>query len=115
MAEVPCGADKRPLTKHGLLDATSEIAIVAAWRARWPNARWGVPTGQAIGGVVLDVDVKRPEANGYDTLDDFGFGILPNTPMVHTEAALNSACRRIISAPPGEQEATLNGEVFASS
>lgn len=202
----PCGPDKRPLTEHGLLDATSEIAIIAAWRARWPNARWGVPSGRTISAVVLDVDVKRPEANGYDTLDDLGVGVLPNTPMVHTssgglhvyfalpaepirntqgsrgrgigpgldwrgeggyviipspgsgyswdphwnletaplaevptallpreperveapepvkpttglspyaEAALDSACRRIISAPPGEQEATLNGESFA--
>jgi hypothetical protein len=203
----PCAPDKRPLTEHGLHDATTDTAIIAAWRARWPAALVGVPTGQAIGAVVLDVDIKRPEANGYDTLDDLGFGILPNTPMVHTssgglhlylalpvepirntqgsrgrgigpgldwrgeggyvivpspgggyswdlhwnlgtvplaevpeallpreparvevvepavkpttglspyaEAALDSACRRIISAPAGEQEATLNGEAFA--
>jgi hypothetical protein len=194
------------LTEHGLHDATIDPMVLAGWRKRWPDALWGVPTGQAIGAVVLDVDVKRPEANGYDTLDDLGFGVLPDTPMVHTssgglhlyfalpaepirntqgsrgrgigpgldwrgeggyvivpsrgsgyswdphwnletapfaevplgllpreperveaaepvkpttglspyaEAALDSACRRIISAPAGEQEATLNGESFA--
>jgi hypothetical protein len=31
----------------------------------------------------------------------------------YAEAALDSACRRIIAAPAGEQEATLNGEAFA--
>jgi len=33
---------------------------------------------------VLDIDVKRPESNGFDTLADVGFAILPNTPMAHT-------------------------------
>src|SRR3954471_617174 len=31
----------------------------------------------------------------------------------YAEAALDSACRRIITAPAGEQEATFNGECFA--
>jgi hypothetical protein len=35
-------------------------------------------------GTVLDIDVKRPEANGFDTLDDLGHSILPETPMAHT-------------------------------
>lgn len=202
----PCGVDKRPLVERGLHAATTDPSVIAGWRRCWPTALWGVPTGAAIGAVVLDVDVKRPEANGFDTLDDLGFGVLPDTPMVHTssgglhlyfalpaepirntqgsrgrgigpgldwrgaggyvivpstgsgyswdphqnletvslaevpaallprepervevlepvkpttglspyaEAALDSACRRIIAAPAGEQEATLNGESFA--
>jgi hypothetical protein len=157
--------------------------------------------------VVLDIDGKRADANGFDTLAELGHAILPDTPMVHTasgglhayfdpadreirntagkrgrgigpgldvrgdggyvvvpspgsgywwdpiwnadsvplapapdwlvappperrqtatasvtvsdglspyaDAALDSACRRIIEAPAGEQEATLYGEVFA--
>ncbi len=202
----PGPAHKRPLTEHGFHDASTDPAIIAAWQRRWPGALIGVPTGAAIGAVVLDIDVKRPEANGYDTLDDLGFAILPDTPMVHTasgglhlyfrrpaaglrntggargrgigpgldwrgdggyvivpspgsgyswdphwnldtvpltevpaallprevereaaaepvkpetglsryaEAALDSACRKIITAPAGEQEATINGEAFA--
>jgi hypothetical protein len=31
----------------------------------------------------------------------------------YAEAALNSACRNILGAPAGQQEATLNGECFA--
>lgn len=33
---------------------------------------------------MLDVDVKRPEANGFDSLEDLGHSILPETPMAHT-------------------------------
>lgn len=198
---------KRPLTAHGLHDASRDPAIIAGWWRRWPEALIGVPTGRAIGAVVLDVDVKDDRANGFDTLDTLGFAILPETPMVHTasgglhlyfvapegvdfrntggargrgigpgldwrgtggyviapsagsgyawdpiwnfdtvspafvprallpqqldpracvwpinptrglspygEAALDSACRRIIEAPNGEQEATVNAECFA--
>jgi hypothetical protein len=197
---------KRPLTPHGFHDATRDESIIRAWCRRWPDALIGVPTGRVSGFVVLDVDVKRPTANGYDTLDALGLPILPNTPMVHTasgglhlyfappqhveigctegekgcgigpgldwrgeggyviapspgsgyswdphwnpdtalmapvlavllprspepatpirpvkpitglspyaEAALDSACRRILAAPAGEQEATINGECF---
>jgi hypothetical protein len=203
----PCGRDKRPLTDHGFHNASTDPAVIDAWRERWPDALVGVPTGRTISAIVLDIDVKRPEAYGYDTLDELGFSILPETPMVHTasgglhlyfrlpadreirntggargrgigpgldwrgeggyvivpapgsgyywdphwnfetvalaeapvallpreevrpgevapvkpttglspyaEAALDSACRCIIAAPPGEQEATLNGECFA--
>jgi hypothetical protein len=205
----PCNPEqgpecKRPLTRHGFRDASEDTAVIGSWWARRPNALIGVPTGTEI--VVLDIDVKRPDANGFDTLDDLGISILPETPMVHTatgglhlyfaapdrglrntgggrgrgigpgldwrgdggyvivpspgsgyrwdphcnfrttplaevplallpreverpvaagpvkpetglsryaEAALDSACRRIMAAPAGEQEATINGEVFA--
>jgi hypothetical protein len=82
----PCGADKNPLTPHGFYDATCDPTILDGWRRRWPNALWGVPTGDPIGAVVLDIDVKRPEANGYDTLDALGIGVLPDTPLAHTRS-----------------------------
>jgi len=198
---------KRPLTERGFHAATIDKVQIREWWRRWPRALIGIPTGRAIGAVVLDVDVKRPEANGFDTLDALGLAILPETPMAHTvsgglhiyfappdhieigctegekgrgigrgldwrgaggyiiapspgsgyewdphwnfdtvplapvpaallpreperlastrpirpttglspyaEAALDSACRRILAAPAGEQEATINGEAFA--
>jgi hypothetical protein len=208
---IPChwGGERRkhPLTKHGLRDASRDPAIVREWWRRHPDALIGVPTGGAIGAVVLDVDIKDDHVNGFDTLDGLGFSILPETPMAHTasggthlyfalpdgadfrntegargrgigpgldwrgeggyviapspgsgyewdphwnfdtvslapvpavllprtlervaagrptkpttglspyaEAALDSACRRIIGAPPGEQESVLNAEPFA--
>jgi len=35
------------------------------------------------GVVALDIDVKNPPTNGYDSLEDLGH-VLPATPMVHT-------------------------------
>jgi hypothetical protein len=40
-------------------------------------------TGRATGLVVLDVDTKG-EVDGFHTLAELGFAILPDTPMVHT-------------------------------
>lgn len=61
----PCvpGA-KRPLTEHGFHDATTNLGRVEQWWGRWPEANIGVPTGQASGLVVVDVDVHS-EADGY--------------------------------------------------
>jgi hypothetical protein len=73
---------KHPLTVHGLYDASPGPAIIDAWWRRWQRALIGAPTGRLSGFVVLDVDVK--DAYGFDTLDDLGFAILPDTPMVHT-------------------------------
>jgi hypothetical protein len=207
----PCdwanGRRKRPIVERGFHAATTDQAQITEWWRRCPDGLIGVPTGRPIGAVVLDVDVKDDRANGFDTLDELGFAILPETPIAHTasggvhlyfalpdgtevrntggvrgrgigpgidwrgeggyviapspasgyewdphcnldtvtlapvphyllprdpvrlsparpvcpsnglspyaEAALDGACRRIISAPPGEQESTLNGEAFA--
>jgi hypothetical protein len=75
---------KRPRTPRGFHDASRDPAIIKAWWTRWPTAAIGMPTGRVSGRWVLDIDVKRPEANGFDTLDDLGHSILPETPMVHT-------------------------------
>lgn len=63
----PCRAgQKRPLTSHGLLDATREPGQVAAWWRRWPAANIGLPTGVVSGLVVLDIDV-RTSGSGFPT------------------------------------------------
>lgn len=51
--------EKRPLTQHGLNDATCDVAQVEAWWQRWPQANVAIRTGAAPAGaglVVLDVD-----------------------------------------------------------
>jgi hypothetical protein len=54
----PCEPDgKRPLTRRGFLDATSDPGQVAAWWSRTPDANIGLPTGAPSGVVVVDVDV----------------------------------------------------------
>jgi hypothetical protein len=54
----PCvpGA-KRPLTGHGLLDASTDPHRIRAWWRRTPTANLAVPTGTATVDV-LDVDVR---------------------------------------------------------
>lgn len=203
----PCRRDnKQPLVDSGFHAAIKNEAQIRRWLQRWPLALIGVPMGSASNVVVLDIDIKQPDANGFDTLAELGHAVLPSTPMVHTasgglhlyfdpagreirntqgnrgrgigrgldirgdggyvivptpgsgyhwdpfynldsvpfvpapdwiigpepehrptdrpvhpssglsayaDAALDSACRRIIAAPAGEQETTLNGEAFA--
>jgi hypothetical protein len=70
----PCRPDgtpppdwKAPLTEHGFLDATTDLAAIRAWWARWPYANVGIATG-APGPDVLDVDVKA-DGNGFAALN----------------------------------------------
>lgn len=57
----PCEPDgKRPLTRRGFLDASCDVAQVAAWWSRTPEANIGIPTGAPSGVVVVDVDVHGP-------------------------------------------------------
>jgi bifunctional DNA primase/polymerase-like protein len=74
----------RPLTRRGFYDASRDPDMIRRWWSSWPDARIGMPTGRASGRWVLDIDVKRPEANGFDTLEDLGHALLPETPMAHT-------------------------------
>lgn len=54
----PCKpGEKRPLTEHGFLDATSDASQVARWWSRYPEANIGMPTGAASGLEVVDIDV----------------------------------------------------------
>jgi hypothetical protein len=76
---------KTPLTQNGFKSASSDPETIRRWWLRWPAALIGVPTGAISGIVVLDIDVKRPKANGFDTLEDLGHP-LPETPMAHTES-----------------------------
>src|SRR5690349_14527155 len=63
----PCDPnDKRPLIKHGFKDATTDESVITGWWKRWPLAMIGVPTGNAVGAFVIDLDPK--EDKDADTL-----------------------------------------------
>lgn len=47
---------KIPRNRGGLTNASADVAEVAEWWRRWPDANVGVVTGQRSGFVVLDVD-----------------------------------------------------------
>jgi len=76
LAVFPCAPGaKRPLTRHGYLDATLDPEQVRVWWRRWPTANIGLPTGrtdsQAAGDAggfdVLDIDV-HPGGSGFPAL-----------------------------------------------
>ncbi|MDP2849087.1 MAG: bifunctional DNA primase/polymerase [Humidesulfovibrio sp.] len=58
----PC-RDKKPLTPHGLKDASQNKAQVQEWWTRWPDAQIGVPVGENTGSFVLDVDLPDGPAS----------------------------------------------------
>ena len=83
----PCVVEgKRPLTRRGFLDASSDPEQVAAWWSRTPDANIGIPTGAASGVVVVDVDVHGPQDGraAYQRATDAGLvdgaGLLVRTP-----------------------------------
>mgnify|MGYP001162600121 CR=1 FL=1 len=53
----PCVPNhKNPATQRGFHDATLDEATLRQWAAKSPNANIGMPTGEANGLIVLDVD-----------------------------------------------------------
>lgn len=50
---------KKPLTKRGFKDATTDAAQIRNWWASWPEANIGLPTGHAFD--VLDIDGPEGE------------------------------------------------------
>jgi len=80
----PCTAQKRPLIRDWGQNASADPQVIEGWWRRRPRALIGAPTGRQAGLVVLDVDVKDPRRNGFDSLADLGHAILPNTWLAHT-------------------------------
>lgn len=71
---VPGG--KRPLTRHGLKDATTDPDTIAEWWDRWPTANVAIATG-APGPTVIDCDgpIGRYQWSRY--VDQIGWQTSP--------------------------------------
>src|SRR6516162_6475311 len=67
---------KEPLTQHGCLEATIDLARIREWWKKWPRANVGIATGYSFW--VLDCD---PRHQGDQTLDAMTaqHGRLPDT------------------------------------
>jgi len=76
----PTKPDKKPLTEHGLKDATQLQIRVKEYWARWPNAGIGLVTD---GLVVLDFDSKHGGAESK-TVIETKYGQLPRTRIHRT-------------------------------
>jgi hypothetical protein len=72
------GDAKRPATKHGLLDATTDLEKIANWWGAHPARNIGIPTGAPAGFWVLDVD--GPEGAASLAALEAEHGALPETP-----------------------------------
>ena len=80
----PCDRDKRPLTPHGFLDATTDPTTLRAMFALPGAALVAVPTGEPSGIVVLDGDLKA-SSDGRATLRQWTQeGQLPRTRVCQT-------------------------------
>jgi putative DNA primase/helicase len=65
---VPNG--KRPLTKHGLHDASTDRDVISSWSRTYPDANLAIATGRWSRLFVLDVDRKPDGPDGIDTLEE---------------------------------------------
>lgn len=92
----PClpGA-KEPATGHGVLDATTDPAVITAWWRRWPDANIGIATG-APGPDVLDVDT-HPGEDGWASWNRC------------KRAGLLAGCFRLVSTRSGGLHAYFAG------
>jgi hypothetical protein len=78
----PCTPEKKPYTKHGFKDASTNAAQIRSWFQRWPDALLGMPTGKNSGVVVLDIDEKNGK-QGIRNLTNL-HGVPPCTLTVST-------------------------------
>ena len=80
----PCepGA-KRPLTRNGHWDATTDRRAIERWWRRQPSANIGLPTGKKSGIVVLAVDVDDGGLESLAKLEGEG-APLPKTARTRT-------------------------------
>lgn len=62
----PCREDKRPACPHGFKDATADPEKLRELWRQYPGPLVGVPTGEASGIFVIDIDsARREEANDW--------------------------------------------------
>lgn len=104
---------KTPATKHGLLDASSEIVVVDKWWSKWPDANIGLRTGVAFD--VLDVDGPA----GRASLARIAPGYQHRGPVASTgkgwHALFNvTGARNAANKEPGLDFRGVNGYIVAS-
>jgi hypothetical protein len=81
MAISPCKG-KIPLTPHGCLDATTDIAQIETWWAQWPDANIAIATGPRSGIWVLDIDADKGGEESIKDLEQKHFAIPPTVESI---------------------------------
>jgi len=74
---------KRPLTKNGFKDATTNEDVILSWSKKYPRCNWAIATGERSGILVVDID---PRNGGIDSIKELisEHGELPKGPTVKT-------------------------------
>lgn len=103
----PCQSNKRPYTKSGFKDATTDPLQILAWWQAWPLAMIGMPTGKVSGLIVLDVDVKNG-VNGFETLKANGWPIPANAVQIRTPSG---GAHYFFKAPEGVHVPSSAGKI----
>ena len=78
----PCGPDKRPKVRWAS-EATTNSEKVRYWWRRFPDAMPALPTGEASGLCVIDLDVKNGK-NGVEAYRSLGFDFADAGAVVKT-------------------------------
>lgn len=76
----PVNQDKRPLVKWKAA-ATTDLAKVKAWWRKWPDAMPAMPTGEASGLAVLDLDRKGGK-DGFASIKALGLNPNALSPVI---------------------------------
>jgi hypothetical protein len=92
----PCRADKRPTCPHGFKDATADPAgLRELWR-QFPGPLVGVPTGEASGLFIIDIDSAR-----HDEANDWLERYSPYLPDARQHSTKSGGCHLLFKHPPG--------------
>jgi hypothetical protein len=71
---------KHPLVEDGFYSATTDIELIKQWHERWPEANWGMRTGErhpgGAGIIVVDIDNKTDGFVTWDILRDENPGVI---------------------------------------
>ncbi len=105
-----CGADRRtkgkhPLVRKGHKAATTDVAQIARWWRRWPNANIGCPLNTSE--VVIDIDGDVGRRSLLDL--QIQHGILPATAAVRT----GRGDHHYFTLPPGVEVSCSAGSIAA--
>ncbi len=98
---IPRFKAKRPLTLHGVYDASSAPERIAAWKRRFPGCMWGLPTGKGSGFWVLDLDRNHtPGVDGVKNFEQYCFDHGHEVPQTATVITGNDGRHLYFRMPP---------------
>lgn len=80
--------DKKPMTKNGCKDATTDVKVIEEWWHKWPECNIGIATGESSGNIiVIDVDIDKEKGkDGRKAIKDWesNNGVLSYTWLAQT-------------------------------